>query len=193
MDASSNGHPLCRCFTGFYAVVSYIPGPLGEFLDRMRGHLVSNCKLRSHVTLLPPRDLSGKPGVLIEEFNSRLHSVPSFDITLGDVEMFESTQVIYLSLRSGRARVEELHRELNQGALQSVEPFPFHPHLTLAQQIPGASVAETLQTARRMWSECPYSPTFTVHTLDFVQNVNPTLWETRSEYLLQPANLLRIA
>jgi hypothetical protein len=41
-----------------FALVSYVPGRLGEFLDRLREELVTGCKAHSHVTLLPPRPLS---------------------------------------------------------------------------------------------------------------------------------------
>ena len=36
-----------------YAVVSYIPGALGEFITRLREELVKGCVAQSHVTILP--------------------------------------------------------------------------------------------------------------------------------------------
>src|SRR3954449_9213128 len=38
-----------------FALVSYIPGRLAEFLDRLRCELSPGCRLRAHVTILPPR------------------------------------------------------------------------------------------------------------------------------------------
>jgi len=193
MDESPNGHPSGRCFTGFYAVVSYIPDPLGGFLDQLRRELVSHCRLRSHVTVLPPRELHASTETLSAELSRRLRDVQPFDVTLDDVEIFETSRVIYLSLRTGTRQVEELHKALNTDVFHYVEPFPFHPHLTLAQEIPPGAVSKVLDEARRRWRECPFSPTFSVQDLTFVQNVNPTRWDARSEHRLQPANLLRTA
>ena len=42
-----------------YALVSYIPDPLRRFLDDLRRELVPGCVPAAHVTVLPPRPLSG--------------------------------------------------------------------------------------------------------------------------------------
>ena len=45
-----------------YALVSYIPGALGEFLDRLREELVAGCDPHAHITALPPRPIAGPVG-----------------------------------------------------------------------------------------------------------------------------------
>ena len=40
-----------------FALVAYIPDPLGRFLDDLRVELTPDCKPRAHVTILPPRPL----------------------------------------------------------------------------------------------------------------------------------------
>ncbi len=40
-----------------FALVSYIPDPLGNFLDRLRLDLVPGCSPHAHVTVLPPRPI----------------------------------------------------------------------------------------------------------------------------------------
>ena len=52
MDPSS-GHQTV------YGLVAYINGTLGNFLYNLRQELVPSCRLRSHVSLLPPRLLAG--------------------------------------------------------------------------------------------------------------------------------------
>ena len=43
-----------------YAVVSYISGELGDFVDELRSELMpAQSHLRAHITLLPPRPLLG--------------------------------------------------------------------------------------------------------------------------------------
>lgn len=193
MEPSTNGHQRGRCFTGFYAVVSYVPEPLGGFLDGLRAELVPGCRLRSHVTILPPRYLSASPEEITREFERRTAGLAAFDIGLGDVELFESTRVAYLSVSAGRAGVEELHRSIGAGALASDDYFPFHPHLTIAQEIEPGKVARLLDLARQRWQEYPLSRTYSAQTLTLVRNVSAERWETVAERELEQATLLRTA
>ena len=193
MEPSTNGHQRGRCFTGFYAVVSYVPEPLGGFLDSLRAELVPGCRLRSHLTFLPPRCLSASQEDVVREFELRAADLAPFEIGLGSVELFESTRVAYISVAAGRAEVEECHRQLNGGALAFEEYFPFHPHITIAQGIEAGHVARLLDQASGRWKQVPYGRTFAAQTLTLVRNVGPDHWETVSEYILQPATLLRTA
>lgn len=193
MEPSTNGHQRGRCFTGFYAVVSYVPEPLGGFLDNLRAELVPGCRLRSHVTILPPRCLQAPPEEVVREFHHLAAELPPFDITLGAVGLFESTRVAYLSVAEGRAEVEDAHSRLNAGALAFEEYFPFHPHLTIAQEIEPGQVARLLDAATLRWRQSPHGRKFAVGHLTLVRNVSPEQWETVAECALEPATLLRIA
>src|SRR5260370_8334446 len=42
-----------------YALVIYIPDPLGRFLDDLRRELALGCNPHAHVSVLPPRPLAG--------------------------------------------------------------------------------------------------------------------------------------
>jgi 2'-5' RNA ligase len=193
MEPSTNGHPRGRSFTGFYSVVTYVPEPLGGFLDNLRAELVPGCRLRSHVTILPPRRLPASPREILSQLQLHAAGMAPFDITLGEVELFESTRVAYLSLFSGRNEVESLHRGLNEGALASQDGFPFHPHLTIAQEIEPGNVARLLDQASRRWQECPHNRRFAVRNLTLVRNVSSELWETVGEFALPPATLRKTA
>jgi len=179
---------------GFYALVSYVPDPLGEYLNRLRSRLVTGCRLQSHVTLLPPRMLRAPSAELIEELNRRTKKLPPFEVTLGEVEIFETTRVIYLAIQRGWRQLEDYHSALSEGMLWYEEYFPFHPHMNLGQEIPGSEFEHTFETAREVWRNCPHSRTFRVQNLTFVQNVDPNRWDTLSEHRLSsktvPANLL---
>ncbi len=41
-----------------FALVIYIPDPLGRFLDDLRTALVPGCNPHAHVSVLPPRPLA---------------------------------------------------------------------------------------------------------------------------------------
>jgi 2'-5' RNA ligase len=182
---ASNGAPRQ------YALVSYIPEPLGAFLNQLRCDLVPGCRLLSHVTLLPPRLLDAPEPRIVEELASYLAQVPAFELEVGEVEIFPVTEVVYLAIRHGRQQLAEIHRLLNQGALAFDEPFEYHPHVTLAQQMPGGAVGSALEQAAADWRRWTGSHRFAVENLTFVRNVNPERWETVSEHPLQQLSLLR--
>src|ERR1700730_11444059 len=78
-----------------YALVIYIPGPLGRFLDDLRRELVPAYNPHAHVSVLPPRPLtvdweqaSGQARRLIEGW-------PPFDVELTEVNIFPATKVVY--------------------------------------------------------------------------------------------------
>lgn len=189
MGCSLNG---CGSGTQF-ALVSYLPEPLGSFLTKYRTEVVPSCQLRSHVTILPPRILSAPTPMLEEELRQRLRDVPPFEITLGDIEMFPVTNVIYISIKHGKDQIIKLHGELSQELFHYDEPFPFHPHVTLAQELHPENVKDVYERTCRMWRENPYSRTIPVDHLVFVKSADKRGWEQISEYDLQQAPLQKTA
>ncbi len=193
MNASSSGQPAGRDCTGHYALVNYIPDPLGAYLNELRAELVPGCQLRSHVTLLPPRVLTGPEDELIREMEARARHLHSFNITLGDIDLFAATGVIYLNLRLGQSELLELHARLSDGILAYEELYQFHPHITLAQEIPADRIQACMNHAHARWRSWSHERSFPVLNLTFVRNITPVRWDTLSEHVLQPARYLRTA
>ena len=193
MEASSSGQPAGRDCTGLYALVNYIPDPMGAYLNELRAELVPGCKLRSHVTLLPPRALASPPKTLVSDLERRVPYLHSFDVTLGDIEIFESTGVIYLGLHNGQQEIEKMHRSLANGLFEYEEPFDFHPHITLAQEIPADRLQKCLNHAHARWRAWSHDRSFPILNLTFVRNVTPTRWDNLSEHVLPPPPLRRTA
>jgi hypothetical protein len=155
-----------------YALVCYLPGALGGFLDLLRTELVPDCSARSHVTLLPPRPLNAPPGPAQEQLRRELPQFAPFRVELGPVSIFKATRVIYLELLQGKEELLDIHRVLNNGPLHYKEPYPYHPHVTLAQ---GPVVMNDLDekkyaVARERWDEFRLPKSFIVDTVMFVQN-----------------------
>ena len=179
MGCSENG--LSCSETGFnridqYALVSYIPDPLGKFLDLLRLRLAPECRPHAHVTVLPPRQLRGPVESAETELQDvALHFHP-FDVTLGSVEMFEVTKVIYLGVERGGRELHEMHRQFDTGTLHFEEPYTFHPHITLAQNLLPERVEETFRIARESWAQWKGMVTFPVEELSFVQNTDRGIW-----------------
>jgi 2'-5' RNA ligase len=159
-----------------FALVSYIPEPLAGFLDRLRQELVQNCFLRAHVTILPPRPISTKPAAAWGTIRTLAPRFAPFDVDLTEMEVFPVTDVIYIGIGRGRAELEHMHAGLNVEGLKFAEPFPYHPHITLAQELKGDEVDELARVARARWAECTLPKTFRVDEVFFVQNTRRKEW-----------------
>jgi len=160
-----------------FALIFYLPEPLAGFLDSLRCELVPRCLAKTHVTILPPRPLaSGLPENAWHDLNDSLDAFPPFRVELMSIEVFPGTDVIYLSVGAGQRELEGMHAALNRGPLQFDEPFPYHPHVTLAQQLSPEQVEPSAALARRRWRDFPYSRSFTVDRLTFVQNTVENRW-----------------
>src|SRR5215831_6340030 len=118
-----------------FALVTYIPDPLRKFLDDLRRELVPGCVPNAHVTVLPPRPLSGATQEAIETIRARLPDLFAFEIEAGEVLVFPVSDVVYLSVRKGKEELFQMHRALNLGPLKFRALFPYHPHITLAQNL----------------------------------------------------------
>lgn len=174
-----------------YALVAYMPEPLRSFLDNLRQELVSNCRIQSHVTLLPPRPISGPAEGAWEQAENRLREVNAFRLGLGEVEIFPVTNVIYLGVTEGRERLMALHRDLNTRHFAFQEPYEYHPHLTLAQTLEPGQVDEALALARRRWTEFDHPRTFLVEKLTFVQNTEGNHWVDLASCVLNSHAMVR--
>jgi 2'-5' RNA ligase len=183
--------PSGQALVGIFALVAYIPDPLRKFLDDLRRELIPGCIPAAHVTILPPRPLSGTPQEAIETLSSRIPDFSPFEIETGEVQVFPVSDVVYLSLKKGAKDLLQMHPALNVGPLKYQEPFPYHPHITLAQNLTHEQSIELAAVARRRWSEYPYPRGFSVESLVFVQNSRGSLWVDLANFQLAPAPSVR--
>lgn len=152
-----------------YALVAYIPDPLGRYLDDLRQELVPSCRAQAHVTVLPPRPLAGDPNEAFEQIVQDLQPFPSFSIEINGVEVFTETSVVYLAIGSGFSTLQRMHAALNAGRLAFQEPYGYFPHVTVAQEMLPEEFEQALERARSQWAAAPVQHSFEVHTLTFVQ------------------------
>ncbi len=167
-----------------FALVTYIPGPLAIFLDEMRRSLVPSCVPHAHVTILPPRPLTVDPLLAADQARALLREFAPFEIEAGQVAKFPTTDVIYIEVVKGTEQLRELHAALNGGALGFQEPFEYHPHITLAQELAPENVQPVFEQARRAWAASPHPRRFLVETATFVQNALPNIWIDLEEFCL---------
>jgi len=169
-----------------FALVSYLPDPLAGFLDRLRKDLMPGCHAKAHVTILPPRPLLCSPQAAWSEIETRLRDTPPFRVELAEIEVFPATQVIYLSVSAGSFELRRLHRLLNAESCFFDEPFSYHPHLTIAQDLEPKELSAAVDAARERWRQFADRRGFVVEKLTFVQNTIENRWEDLNLYPLKP-------
>jgi len=161
---------------GHFALVSYIPNPLARFLDRLRSDLTPGCNPRAHITALPPRPLFHDVKETVCQIAEDSRGIPPFWIELGGVQVFEASHVIYIEPARGAREIRELYHALNAGPLQYEECFPYHPHITVAQDLPPEDSRRLVSIARERWAQYEGPRGFLLSSLSFVQNVAPDIW-----------------
>lgn len=112
----------------------------------------------------------------MRHIQEKIAGLPAFDLHATDIGVFPVTNVIFIELGMGRSQMVDLHGILNNGAVEYKEPFPYHPHITLAQEIGEPNVEPILAKAKDMWHAYRHTKIFPVHELTFVQNTKDNCW-----------------
>ena len=123
-----------------------IPEPHGTELQDWREHFGDPMarSIPTHVTLLPPTSVAVEtlPGIE-EHLRSIAAESTSFDILLRGTGTFRpASPVVFVTLAEGISDCEILERQVRSGPLGHRElEFVYHPHVTVAHDIPDASLA----------------------------------------------------
>jgi 2'-5' RNA ligase len=181
MDGCTNGAEHINLF----ALVVYIPDPLARFLDDLRRELTPGCLPRAHVTILPPRPLIFSVAAATEKARSVVSGFAPFDILLGEIEIFQSTDVIYIGIKDGDRELRNLYHTLNAGSLASDEQYPYQPHITLAQELKPGQVQETYELAQKRWAAYPDFRRFRAGRAFFVQSKDDGTWVDLADFGFQ--------
>ena len=83
--------------------------------------------------------------------------------------------VVYLNVTDGFDECVRLHKELQQGPLERDLPFPYHPHVTVAHDVP----AEQLDAAESALGS--YTESFTVASMGLYEHDSEGFWQLREE------------
>lgn len=170
-------------FLNSFSVVTYLNGAAAEFVDNIRRRFTPGCPHKAHLTFLPPRPLFVPVDDAIRACRDILDDVPPFEISLGEVELFEKTQVVKIGIAGGRADVIALHNRLSQGPFEFAEGYDYSPHITLLHQetidlesIDREKVAHCLATAQDRWNESPCSRHMVIDRVVLVQQSVDGYW-----------------
>ncbi len=132
-----------------YALVAYVKGPVGEFVESLRRELHPDLPhFAAHLTLLPPRPLQGTENAALQVLAAICGRTEPFEVTLGGMDSFApTTPTVYIRVAYGAMQMCELHEQLNTQALQFVEEWAYIPHLTIAKMPSEAAAEQALRIA----------------------------------------------
>ena len=171
-----------------FALVIYIPDPLGSFLDHLRRELVPHYNPHAHVSVLPPRPLAVSWQTASAEAAALTAGWEPFEVELNDVAIFPVTDVVYLEVGRGSQELGRMHAAMNTTSLAFQEPFVYHPHITLAQELPLDQVSAVRELAARRWREYRGRRAFQASRAVLVQNTLSNCWLDLAVYALGTAS-----
>ena len=159
-----------------FALVTYIPDPLGSFLDRLRNELAPGVAVQAHVTVLPPRPLQVDASDAWRQIQVLAKEFSTFVLELSTIEIFPVTNVIYLALGEGSARLRCMNEAFNRDGLAFQEQFLYEPHVTLAQELDPSQIREAFEIAVNRWKEFRHKRSFQAEKLTLVQSTRDRKW-----------------
>lgn len=165
-----------------FALVAYIPGVLGAFIDELSAWLPGESRGKAHLTLLPPRPLALAAQRTADLLSDAVANLRPFKVELTKIERFPVTDVLYVALGDGSDEAYRAHAELNRGAFFFDEPFEYRPHVTLMVPKKATDVSRSHREAAARWEKFASTREFVVERLDLLRQDSEGEW----------ANLLQI-
>ena len=155
----------------YYALVAYVHNALGDFVEGLRSELhPPHSHLPAHITVLPPRPLSGSEAQAIELVEQVCAEVRPFEVVMGGVENFmPKTPTVFIRVAHAAYRMRELHDHLNIDGLRYEEPWPYMPHLTIVKVETNEAAEAAAEIARQRWAAYAGSKRILIEELTFVR------------------------
>jgi 2'-5' RNA ligase len=137
-----------------YALVSYVRGPVGEFVENIRRELhPSMAHMPAHLTVLPPRELSRSETSALGYLEEACSHVIPFDVELGNVETFlPTTPTVFIQVKRAAYRMRELHDHLGK-MLCCNESWPYIPHMTIVKTELDEEARHAFKIAHERWQQ----------------------------------------
>lgn len=162
-----------------------IPQPHAEVLTGWRRRVgdPSADLIFPHVTLLPPTPV---PECALPEIDAHLvcaaRAQPPFVMHLSGTGTFRPTSpVVFVQVAQGLADCEALEAAVRSGPLARVLDFPYHPHVTIAQDVDAAALDAAYE------GMSGFVARFTVETFVLFCRDCTGRWRWRREFALTPS------
>lgn len=157
-----------------------VPPPYGSRLQQWRQRLGDPEALRvpPHVTLLPPTGIPAERIDVIEEHLRRIAAdEAAFPMTLRGTGTFRPVSpVTFVQLAEGISACERLEARVRSGPLFRELKFNYHPHVTIAQDVPEEALQEGFEAL------ASFAATFTVGGFTLYEEGRDKVWRPQREF-----------
>ncbi len=157
-----------------------LPEPVAQELQAWREKLgdPSAARIVPHVTLLPPTVVVPTGLAAVEEHLRAVAAVSHpFDIRLRGTATFRPVSpVVFVALAEGIAECELLAERVRSGPLSQDSLYPYHPHVTVAQDLPGDALDRALAAL------ADYEVRFRVWGLQMFEQGADRVWRPQRDF-----------
>lgn len=159
-----------------------IPEPWGQELADARklfGDPMAGL-IPPHITLLPPTALDAS---VFDQAADHLGAVASgqepFDVHLRGTGSFRPVSpVVFVAVAGGISDCERLETRVRSGPLERDLPFPYHPHVTVAHDLPAGALESAYDELAH------YEARFTVGSFQLYEHGEDGVWRSLREFAL---------
>jgi 2'-5' RNA ligase len=163
-----------------FGVAIGLPEPFTSELQDWRRHLgdPNAAGIPPHVTLLPPTALREQALVEVEE---HLRAVAAqeepFEMVLrGSATFRPVSPVVFVPVVKGLADCERLEAQVRSGPLRRELRFPYHPHVTVAHDLPEEALDRAFDGLAR------YEATFPVWGFTLFEQDRDGVWRPQRDF-----------
>jgi 2'-5' RNA ligase len=115
-----------------------VPEPWAAELQRFRASFGDPLAeaIPTHVTLVPPTDVSDSLEQIEQHLGEVASATPAFPLHLRGTATFRPTSpVVFIALAEGISSCELLAEAIRRGPLAQDLVYPYHPHVTVAHDL----------------------------------------------------------
>jgi 2'-5' RNA ligase len=158
-----------------------LPEPFNSELQRWRERLgdPNAARVPPHVTLLPPTDVPSDslPAIEAHLLNVAMNE-QDFDIRLrGSATFRPVSPVVFVPLVLGISECEQLEAKVRTGPLFRELHFPYHPHVTVAHDLPADALDGAFTAVAR------YEADFRVHGFSLFEQDADATWRPQRDFV----------
>jgi 2'-5' RNA ligase len=163
-------------------VVIELPEPSHSELSALR-HRAGDpqaANVPPHVTLLPPTSIEedALPEV-IDHLGRVAEKFPAFAMHLSGPGTFRPvSQVVFVQVAAGLSACEQIESAVRSGPLYFEPPFPYHPHVTVAHDVPTEALDEAYDALRG------YDAVFAVSGFRMFEQDIDGVWRPQRQFTL---------
>ncbi len=150
LDETFDGIPLPAHPDLRVGIAVAVPDPFGAELAAWRARFGDPMAhtIPAHVTIMPPTDL---PGIefadVVNHVRQTVTGVSAFDVRLAGTNTFRPVSpVTFVEVAEGGDACDRLQQRVRTGMLFRTLKYDYHPHVTVAQDLPEAALDEAQQT-----------------------------------------------